>query len=299
MDYSYRSLLCFKKVAECENLTKAAEALYISPGQLSRIISELEDTFHTRFFDRENGMKLNACGEAFYSYVQKMETLTRQAEKTIRSIQLHESAQLTIASNCGAYMPLLLQKLMEASPSLRIHEAEATGEECLQYLRDGIADFLICCPPIEDREMQSILLFEEHACVLLPRNHPLARRGIVSLQDLQGETFIGQAKGYADRDGIDNACLAYHFVPTYSVETEESFQISRMVERGFGIALVPFSVAKADVGNPALSIAELQERLTAKVALTYRKDRLCTEKDRSLLQVIRDAFSSLQDPSQP
>lgn len=68
-----RHLLYFKRVAETEHLTKAANDLFISQSHLSHVIIELEENLGVQLFDRiGRGIKLNPCGREFYHDVVKL-----------------------------------------------------------------------------------------------------------------------------------------------------------------------------------------------------------------------------------
>lgn len=90
MEHNYlnldtKALLCFKKVAELEHMTKAARALFISQAQLSKIITDLEQQYGVKFFDRSGkGIKLNNCGKLFYQYTLQIIDLVYKSEKRYR-----------------------------------------------------------------------------------------------------------------------------------------------------------------------------------------------------------------------
>ena len=65
-----KSLEYFKKLAELQHFTKAANELHISQPSLSYAISELEKDLGVLLFDRKDKkIALNHYGEAFLSYV--------------------------------------------------------------------------------------------------------------------------------------------------------------------------------------------------------------------------------------
>lgn len=61
----------FVKVAKTENITKAAQELFITQPALSRVILRLEQEMGTTLFDRHGGrVTLNAHGKKFLQYVE-------------------------------------------------------------------------------------------------------------------------------------------------------------------------------------------------------------------------------------
>lgn len=291
MDYTLKSLICFKKAAELEHMTRAADALYISQAQLSRIIADLERQFGAQFFDRSSkGIKLNACGRVFYKYVQQMLELTNQAQKKVREAYLHELSQVTITSNCGAYMPGIVHSLLKAAPELKFRELEVTQDACVSSLKEGTSDFAICCPIISDLDITSRVLIRETPAVLYPAGHWLDGRKTVSIFELADEKFIGQLNGYGDRDSFDAECRRINFEPNYVVETGEAFQISRMVDSGLGIAIIPRSVIR---GRASARYVEIEESLSGEVGLSWLAERELSQADRLFMDIISDFFEQL------
>lgn len=61
----------FAAVAKTENITKAAQELFITQPALSRVILRLERELGTPLFDRNGGrITLNEHGKVFLSYIQ-------------------------------------------------------------------------------------------------------------------------------------------------------------------------------------------------------------------------------------
>lgn len=290
MNYDIKTLQYFKRTAELEHITKAADALFISQPQLSRIISGLEEQIGVKLFERSGkGIKLNAYGKMFYEYAQEIINISSMAEKKLREVYLHESTQISIASNCGAYMPGIIDGLLEAMPDLKFRETEIPSGECIAALKDGTADFAICCPAIESMDIQTDLIYLESGAVIFPKGHWLESRSSVSLFELENERFIGQLKGYGDRDSFDGECNRIGFSPNYIIETGEAFQLARLVAAGLGIALVPKSVLRH--GSGELNYVEIEEELRGSVGLSWKINRSFSDADTAFVDIISKYFS--------
>ena len=73
-------LVYFKKIAETENMSKAARLLCISQPALSRILKKLEDEFGTPLFVRNGkNLKLNTSGRTLLNYANQILPLLNQA----------------------------------------------------------------------------------------------------------------------------------------------------------------------------------------------------------------------------
>ena len=291
VNFDVKSLRCFMKVAENEHLTRSAQELYISQAQLSRIISDLEDQFGVRFFDRSGkGFHLNACGRAFYQYAQEGFSVFEKAMRRVREIYLHEQNQITVVCNVSNYVPGLLRQLHEDIPSLKFRQIYTTRRKALQLLKAGVADFSLTLPPLEDVEIKKTFLFKEEGIVIYPEHHWLEAQEHVSLGTLNGEPMIGQAAGYAVRDGVDQALMRHRFRPDYVVEVSDANTVMQCVKQGLGIAIGPKSVFLQDPFC-RLHYAELDEVVTGNLGLSYLASRLLNETDEAFIKSAQEYFT--------
>lgn len=73
------NLYYFLEVAQTKSITQAAKNLYISQQSLSRIISSLEDEFHTTLFIRKkNGVDLTKAGTLFLAQANDLLSIYNQ-----------------------------------------------------------------------------------------------------------------------------------------------------------------------------------------------------------------------------
>ena len=80
-------LYYFKTVAEMENITKAAESLYISQPALSKAIAKLEKSLDVSLFERRKGrIILSAMGKVYYEYVSSAFQVLEQGERRLAEL---------------------------------------------------------------------------------------------------------------------------------------------------------------------------------------------------------------------
>ncbi|MBO5556957.1 MAG: LysR family transcriptional regulator [Oscillospiraceae bacterium] len=295
-NFDVKSLICFKKVAEMEHMTRAAHALYISQAQLSRIIQDLEAEFDVKFFDRVGkGIKLNNCGRYFYNYVTQMYDLTTKTQRKVREIYLHEQTQLTVASNSSSFLIEAMRAFHGKLPEVKYRQITVTRRKCLSLLKEGVVDVSLCIPMLEDAEITGLFLRQEPAIVIYPEGHWLQGREKVSLRELTGEQLIGQTPGYAVREATDRAFKRYGYSPEYSVEGSEIFFVSRMVANNLGIAFVPYSLFSQD-DFFGTHYAVLEEPVFGSVGISWRKDKQLSETAKLFVDILTEFFAGLPNP---
>ena len=65
----------FIALAEEENISRAAEKLFISHQCLSKYLKNLEENYHVMFFDRQPKLKLTPAGEAVAKRIYERHTV--------------------------------------------------------------------------------------------------------------------------------------------------------------------------------------------------------------------------------
>ncbi|MEG1830378.1 MAG: LysR family transcriptional regulator [Gordonibacter sp.] len=233
-----KRILYFKRVAETQHITKAAQDLYVSQAHLSRIIGEMERELGVELFDREGrGLVLNECGKIFYEYALKMISLFNEATQRTQEAHLRAQFQVAVATNSSAYMPAFLSKTSKKHANMKIRQYSGPRKKVVAMLKNGSVDFAITAPPLDEIGINSVQLRNEIPAIIYPKGHWLEDYDVVSLEKILNEPFVGVAQGFGARDTIDAYYQTHGLSPTFVLETGDTISVERYVEQGLGIAL--------------------------------------------------------------
>ncbi len=289
-----RHLWYFKRVAELEHLTKAANDLFVSQSHLSHVIIELESELGVQLFDRVGrGIQLNPCGREFYHDVVKLFNGFEDARRKIQEIYKRQATQLTIVTNVSTYMPGLLKANKNESPNLNIQQYSAKRRKIIRMMLDGDADFAICCPMLsEEPDLETLLIHTEKGVIIYPKDHWLKERTSVSLLELKNEHFISVGVGYGTRDMQDIYLRKLGIAVHNAVETTDTSSIYDFVKNGLGIALAPKTMTyiNSDFKNQAVDI---EEEPIATIGLTWKKDHYMSDAGRAFFETTLNFFNNL------
>lgn len=290
-----RHIPYFKRVAELEHITKAAQDLYVSQAHLSRIIASIEEEVGVKLFDRDGrGITLNDSGKIFYGYVIKLLNLYGEALHRTRESYNTGQFQLSVATNTGAYMPELLTKLSKLSPNMKVRQNSAPRKSIIAMLRNGSIDFAITAPPINEIGLTSEELFDETPVVIYPEQHWLKDCDCVSLEDLKDELFVGVMRGYGARDTVDALYREEDFAPNFVVETGDSNSVLQYVSKGIGIALCAKSLILQDA-TYRHRYTELTEKVPCMLGLTWSDDHTFSDFGTLFFDETKKHFGTLGD----
>lgn len=291
-----KQLIFFKRAAELEHMTKAAEELMVSQPFLSKTIAALEDELGVALFDHEGRrVVLNASGKAFYKRVVNIFNEAEDAKREVRNINLIQQTRLTIVTNVSQFMPGMLEMISAANPEIIIRQLSAGKRDIIRMLHNGEVDFALCSPPINERaEFESIQLRHEEAVIIAPENHWLKERRTTSFSELKNEVFVSVAQGYGARDAFDYYFSQLGVTPNIVIETADTSSIFRYVEKGLGIAAVPLSTV---LQEPAFkeSYAVMRNGEGGDIALAWRRNQNISNAGRQFIKTSQDFFSRLED----
>lgn len=234
-------LLYFRTVAQLEHITKAAEELHISQPNLSNAIKRLETSLGTELFERRNGrIFLNDYGKIYLEAVNQAFAVLESAENKIQLMQNADSREhIAIASTMQHYNENMLDSYLEQYPDTKIHVSQNVMalDTIFKLFWDDRLDIAF----IPKTELPPILTWHEcfslRVAVMVSKEHPLAKKHVLSMQELSGEAFICNNLGIS-KDVICSYCEAVGFTPDFVFESNDSDIVGRWLESGRGIALV-------------------------------------------------------------
>lgn len=241
----FRQLRYFVTVAQELHFAKAAERLDITQPALSKQIRVLETKLGIQLFIRtKRTVKLTKAGEVFLSEAQQ---LLQQAEKAIKLAQrtaLGEVGRLTIGFTATAtytVLPELIGRFRVHYPQVEVEMLELGTEAQVTAINRGEIDLGLLHPPIDSRGLELYPILAEEFVAVLPKQHHLATKKSLSLQDLAQESFIlhPRSEGPFLYDQFIKLCSQTGFQPQIVKEVDSHQTRICFVAAGMGITFIP------------------------------------------------------------
>lgn len=235
----------FVTLARVKHYTRAAEQLCITQPSLSHAISQLENELGVPLFEKSGrNTTLTRFGEEFLVCAERtLSTLDAGVSSIRKSARGEGLIRLGFLRTLGVeFIPRLAADFLKKNAELDIHFTFHTG--VTQHLLEGLAarkyDLIFCSEPLEKENLTVIPIQKQDLVLITPKDHPLASRNDIDLEEtlLYPHIFFDKSSGI--RNVADRMFSQIGRQPEIAYETEEDQVIAGLVAQKFGIALVPY-----------------------------------------------------------
>jgi DNA-binding transcriptional LysR family regulator len=247
-----RLLQQFIAVAEELHFHRAAIRLHMAQPPLSQAINRLEEKLGFVLLVRDKReVRLTAAGRAFLQGAYQTLQALNQGTEYAREVSRGLAGKLTVTTlSIVGYGSLLstfrqfkatfpkAQLVIKEMPSLHQAQAIAAGEADIAFMRTL---------PIASSFLTSRLLLTEDILLALPIDHPRGVDKDVDLRDFADDDFVftPQTLGSGYHQQLIALCEAAGFYPRVVQEAAQLHTLIGLVAGGFGVALVPETVAQS------------------------------------------------------
>src|ERR1700761_2565541 len=267
----------FVAVAEEANIGRAARRLNISQPPLTRQIQQLEKEVGASLFQRtRKGVQMTSAGQVLFEEARNILELAARARERTKSAGIGQYGRLDIGlfgSNILA-VPQLLQVFRARYPDIEVVVHAMNKERQLEalYARRITVGFNLLGLKLAGIANEKIR--SEPLMVAINSGDPLSAQASISLKQIADRSMVIFASGPRPNlmDMIFGLCLDEGFQPRISQEVVDSVTAVSLVAAGFGVSLVPATVAQLSL--PGVVFRRLAKKPPVMVDFNciYRRD---------------------------
>ena len=253
------------------NLTEAAKALHTSQPGVSKAIIELEEELGVEIFAR-HGKRLKRITEPGLHVLKSIEVIMREVGNLKRigeqfSAQDHGTLSIATTHTQARYvLPVPVARLRESYPKVNVSLHQGAPDQVARMLMDEVAEIGIATESLVNYpDLVTLPCYEWQHVLVLPLDHPLARKERVTLEDIATEPIITYHPSFTGRSRIDQAFAARKLTPRIALEAIDSDVIKTYVRLGLGIGIVA-EMAVRDDTNADLVVRPLGHLLGQNLA---------------------------------
>jgi DNA-binding transcriptional LysR family regulator len=279
-------------VAQQKSFSRAAETLHRTQPAVSQAIRRLEAEIGEPLFDRSSkDGTLTAAGRVLFDFAQQMMNLRHGAHAAIKELKDLHRGKLTLSANEYTVMYLLplLPVFRARHPHIKIEVKRSLASHIPAEILGRETEIGIVSFKPNDPAVASLPVLVDKLALIVPLDHPLAEKKVVSVRDLGAESFIAHNVRSPYRERVIRTFEKYKTPLNISMELPTLEAIKRFVEQGMGVALVPRLTAQSEIARSQVAALTVREmKLERRLHLVYRKGASLSHAAKAFLRVARE-----------
>lgn len=277
-----------KTVYEMKSISCAANKLNYTQSAVSQIIKGFEKEVGVKIFKRsKSGVELMPNAEEIMKCIIEICDLEEKINNISDNLTSLDTGYIrigTIQSIAYNWLPKILDRFSEDYPNISFDIVVDKFDELVKKVKSNQLD-IIFVSEYSVPDMNFVKLYIDELVLITPVKHKLSSQITVPISKLKDEKFILSADGLSyetgiifNRNGID---------PEIKYKVNEDFTVIKLVESGFGVAILPKLLLENTPFN--VSIRNFSEHYNRVLGVAYSKDIEITPVVEMFINYVKDA----------
>lgn len=267
------------EVAETGSFTRAAERLSLTQPAVSQHIRILEEHLGVRLFDRSrNELHLTREGELVLRFARRVMALQHNLEQALQEEKgrvtsltvgiTHTAESNAIAESLASYA------LSQGGLTIKLI-TDSVGNLCTM-LKNYELDFMIAEGRINDPKLNHLMLDTDCLLLVLAQNHPLAKQGMVTIEQIKKEKLILRSPNSNTRNLFIASLESQNMsIDDFNVilEINNIATIKDLIRRGFGVSVLAKSACLDELKKKKLAALTIENfSMMREINIVYTGD---------------------------
>ena len=257
-----RQLKYFVKVAELLSFSKAAKALFITQSTLSQQIKQLEDELDMALLFRNNHkVSLTEAGETFLEGAKK--TLAEADDNKAKIMDLAQGCRgvlnIGVTYSFGSILTESVLTFKKEYPDVILNICYKNVMELMELVSDGELDFALSFRSSEKYDnVESHILFDNKLSIIVREGHPLTKKELVRLADLEEYDLVLPSIGLQARSTFDSIIAERNLNLKVAMEANEVNTILNLLRRSNYVTVLSETVILEHNGLVTIDIDDAE-----------------------------------------
>ena len=290
MTAELRHIEAFLAVARCGSFTRAASELHVSQPALTVQIHQLEAALGLRLFDRNNrNVALTQPGRELLGPFERVLLEIQSIVEHAHDVAAHRRGVVTVAclpSIAAGFLPQAIAELAARHQGIAVRVRDVVGARVVELVKSGDVDFGLGICGRGDRELSEEPLFVDRLAAFVPKDHPLARRRVISLRMAAAHPLILTRRDSSVRELIERALDHEALSVTVAQEATYMTTALEMAAAGLGVAILPDGKITAS-SSAVRRVAIRNPVLTRRIGIIMKTGRSLSPAAQKLLDLLK------------
>ena len=285
-----RHLKIYVAVCETGSTTAAGEKLHIAQPSVSLAISELEDYYGIKLFDRiGKRLHITEAGKKFLQYATHIAGLFEDMEKEIKNFDaigiIRIGTSVTIG-NC--LLPGYIIRFKQMHPQMDVKVIIDNSEKIQQYILSNQIDIGLIEGVVHSSYIIENKFRDDELIMICGNDHPFANQKNIEISKLQNESFILRETGSAGREIFDSTMTSHGLKIEPAWESTSTQAIVRAVKANLGISVLPYLLVKDSLERKEISQFWIKGiRFKRSFSVIYHRNKFLTESAKNFIALCR------------
>lgn len=265
----------FIEVAECGNITRASENLYISQPAVTKCIKMLEQDLGAPLFVRmHSGVALSEYGKAIYADAKKHIEGLENFTKIISEVKNGTKGELKIAtttSNAGQLLAGQIETFCKNNPEIELRIIRISEDNIVSAF-DSF-DFVFCDKEYAPKISTSVFEYDVKYAFIASAKSSIST---IDKSSIKTCNFVLINKTYTSRANIDNHFRSLGCPLHAKYEVDNYATAVKLVKNGLGVGIVNPDYFENEIKNNEIKVID------SSISISPR--RLCLVKSKNNIQ---------------
>lgn len=285
-----RHLRIFIEVAETGSMSMAARNCFISQPTVSQTIQELERHYGVNLFERlSRKLYITPAGQQLLAYARKVLSQYDVMETNMKELNISEQLRIGASITVGAcLLSSIINDLKELHPQLNTYAYVANTSLVERKLLNAELDVALVEGVISSPDLVSIPVVNDFLVLAMAKDHPLAQKKIIHLDDIPQYDFVMREKGSGTRKLFEDYLEKNNLTCKIAWEATCLDAFKSAILHNQCISAISIRLVEQEVKNGLIHvIRNCDSSWNRNFYLVYHKDKLISEPMRSLRTIMR------------
>jgi len=240
------------------NVSATAQSLYTSQPGISKQIRLLEDELGVEIFSRSGKhlTHITPVGKTIISKAGEILQTVESIKQAAHEFRDEKSGSLSIATThtqARYALPAVIDSFISRYPEVSLHMHQGSPVQIAELAANGEVDFAIATEGLDlFADLVMLPCYHWNRSVVVPRDHPLASKDRLTLEDIAAHPLVTYVFGFTGRSKLDDAFKQQGLEPRVVFTATDADVIKTYVRLGLGIGII------ADMAHDPIEDSDLK-----------------------------------------